>query len=286
MVILGVNGFVASAVNKVFSEANVPVLGIGREHIDLCQLGASEKLEKQLEDGDVLLFTSAKAPCKNHDMFLENIEMMVNACKAFQGKKLSQVIYISSDAVYSDSDSGLTETSPTMPNSLHGMMHVARELLIKEACQDIPLAILRPTLIYGANDPHNGYGPNQFRRKALNGEDISLFGKGEERRDHVYINDVAEIVRRCVMLKSKGTLNIATGKVISFHDIAQLTIDTYNPKVSIKYLPRTGPMPHNGYRPFRIHGCQAAFPDFRYTSIEEGLLASRAIEVEEELTHA
>ena len=30
----------------------------------------------------------------------------------------------------------------------------------------VPVGILRPTLVYGANDPHNGYGPNRFRRLA------------------------------------------------------------------------------------------------------------------------
>jgi hypothetical protein len=34
---------------------------------------------------------------------------------------------------------------------------------------------------------------------------------------------------------------------------------------------RSGPMPHNGYRPFNAAGTYAAFPDFRYTTIAEGL---------------
>src|SRR5256885_1405531 len=74
-----------------------------------------------------------------------------------------------------------------------------------------PLAILRPTLLYGAEDPHNGYGPNRFRRLANAGADITLFGEGEERRDHVLIDDLAEIVLRVLKRRSTGTLNIATG---------------------------------------------------------------------------
>jgi hypothetical protein len=34
-------------------------------------------------------------------------------------------------------------------------------------------------------------------------------------------------------------------------------------------------MPHNGYRPFDIAACRRAFPDFRYTPLEEGLRKSR-----------
>ena len=56
------------------------------------------------------------------------------------------------------------------------------------------ITIVRPTLIYGSSDPHNGYGPNQFIRLAQAKKDLSLFGRGEEKRDHVNVNDVGNII--------------------------------------------------------------------------------------------
>jgi hypothetical protein len=41
--------------------------------------------------------------------------------------------------------------------------------------------------------------------------------------------------------------------------------------VPIETKPRAGPMPHNGYRPFDIVCCRAAFSDFAYTPIDAGL---------------
>jgi len=41
--------------------------------------------------------------------------------------------------------------------------------------------------------------------------------------------------------------------------------------VAIKAGPRSGPMPHNGYRPFDIAACRAAFPDFNFTPLAEGI---------------
>ena len=38
--------------------------------------------------------------------------------------------------------------------------------------------------------------------------DINLFGNGEERRDHVYIDDVAELMVRVLAHRSVGALNI------------------------------------------------------------------------------
>jgi nucleoside-diphosphate-sugar epimerase len=134
-----------------------------------------------------------------------------------------------------------------------------------------PLAILRPTLVYGSGDPHNGYGPNKFRRQANRGEAIVLFGEGEERRDHVDVDDIAEIVRLVLTHRSAGILNVATGTVASFRALADKAVALSPRKVEIKTSLRTGPMPHNGYRPFDPAATSAAFPDFHYTAIDAGL---------------
>ena len=40
-------------------------------------------------------------------------------------------------------------------------MHLTRELILRKYFNN-KLCILRPTLIFGKEDKHNGYGPNQF----------------------------------------------------------------------------------------------------------------------------
>jgi UDP-glucose 4-epimerase len=134
-----------------------------------------------------------------------------------------------------------------------------------------PLVMLRPTLIYGAGDPHNGYGPNRFRRLANKGEPIVLFGEGEEQRDHVLIDDVAEIAARVIYRRSSGVLNVATGVTTSFREIAQEVVKASGRSVPISSAPRSGPLPHNGYRPFDNAACRAAFPDFAFVPLREGL---------------
>jgi hypothetical protein len=48
------------------------------------------------------------------------------------------------------------------------------------------------------------------------------------------------------------------------------------PAVAVRGTPRQGEMPHGGYRPFDIAACRRAFPDFRYTSLADGLKEARA----------
>jgi hypothetical protein len=66
-------------------------------------------------------------------------------------------------------------------------------------------------------------------------------------------------------------LNIATGTVASFRDLAEKAVALAARPVAIKGSPRNGPMPHNGYRSFDPAATFKAFPGFRYTAIDAGL---------------
>ncbi len=180
----------------------VAVAGFGRKELDLLADGAAERLAALLQADDTLVMVSARAPCKTPAMMLENIRMMASVCDALVKRPIAHLVYVSSDAVYADGPLPLTETSPAAPTSLHGAMHLAREQMLLSVSGTTPLAILRPTLVYGAGDPHNGYGPNKFRRQANRGETIVLFGEGEERRDHVDVDDIAEITRLVLFHRS------------------------------------------------------------------------------------
>lgn len=275
VVIMGAKGFVGGAIAARLARDGIPLLALGRPQLDLLAAGAAEKLAPLLKPNDAFVAVSALAPCKDSAMLVQNMIMVRAMVQALAKAPVAHVLNISSDAVYADSDDPLTETSCAEPGSLHGAMHLAREVMFRAEARS-PLAILRPSLLYGASDPHNGYGPNRFRRLAAKGETITLFGEGEERRDHVFIDDVGELVVRVLLRKSQGILNIATGHVHSFRDIAEKVVRLSGKSVVIKVTPRSGPMPHNGYRPFDIAGCRSAFPDFKFTLLDKGLARANA----------
>lgn len=270
VVILGARGFVGGAAERVLLSRGVPVRSLGRLDIDLLAADAHERLCHELRADDSVVVISARAPVKDPAMLVENIRMMEAICKSLAAAPVAHVVYISSDAVYRDSKAPLTEQSCAEPSSLHGAMHLAREVMLK-AIVSAPVAILRPSLLYGVDDPHNGYGPNRFRRLAAAGQEIMLFGEGEERRDHVLIDDVAELIWRVLAHRSRGTLNVATGEVMSFREIAERVAAMATAPVPVRSSVRSGPMPHDGFRPFNAAACRAAFPEFRYVGLTEGL---------------
>jgi len=281
VVVMGGGGFIAGAILRRLRADGITVVGLGRPTLDLLAAGAADQLARALDAQDTLVFASAKAPCKDLQMLLENMQMAIAVCTALRKKPVAHVVYVSSDAVYKDSSGPLTETSCAEPGALHGAMHLAREIALRQEYSG-PLAIVRPTLAYGFDDPHNGYGPNRFCRLAAAGKEIVLFGEGEERRDHVDVEDVAELARLIILRRSTGIANAASGEVASFRELAEFAASAFSPKVQIRGTPRNGPMPHNGYRPFDNSAVLKAFSGFRFKGWREGLTALHARQQKEE----
>ena len=196
-----------------------------------------------------IFFSASKAPVKNMKMFEQNIKILFNFFEEIKNQKIKHFIYLSSDAVYSDSKKKINENSLVMPDSLHGLMHLFREKLIENFFKDTNLTILRPTLVFGEKDPHNGYGPNQFIRLAQNNKKIFLFGKGEELRDHVSVETVAKVVDIIIKKNLKGIFNIVSGKALTFYKIVNLIKKNYK-HINFSFVKRKGPMPHKGIRVF------------------------------------
>ncbi len=276
VVIMGAGGFVGRAALARLRRDGVEVVPLTRKEVDLLAPEAAQQLAAQLTSTTTLVFTSALAPVKNTAMLLDNLRMMQAAIEAVKAQPVAHLVYISSDAVYADSRAPMTEASPAEPGSLHGVMHLAREVMLKNELPGIPLAIVRPTLIFGPGDPHNGYGPNRFLRLARAGKDIVLFGEGEEQRDHIFIEDVAEIVRRCVVHRATGVVNAVSGTVTSFRAIAELAATLFEPRVKVTGSPRQGPMPHGGYRAFDAALVRRLLPDLTPVGLRAGLEQMRA----------
>ena len=273
VVIIGAGGFVGGAIVRQLGSDGVAVVPLTRREVDLLTDDAVAKLKGLLRPGDSVVMVSAIAPAKAVPVLMQNLRMVEAACAALSEAEIAHLLYVSSDAVYADDAHPVTERSHLEPSTIHGMMHAARELMLRSTSQ-APVAMLRPTLLYGGADPHNGYGPNRFRRQAARGEPILIFGEGEERRDHVFIDDVAKLASLVLCHRSAGALNVATGVSTSFSHIANMVMEQF-PGSVVKSLPREGPRPHLLHRHFDITECIKAFPMFHYTQLEEGLALSK-----------
>jgi nucleoside-diphosphate-sugar epimerase len=181
VIVIGKSGFVGSELLLSLAALDIEVIGIGRDDVDLTSPLAITYIADLVCDNDIIIFASAEVPVKSRGQFERNLAMLKNFLEGIKGKKLNQLVYISSDAVFADSGQPLTEKSPRGPENLHGLMHMVREVVLEGSEFKELLCIARPTIIYGAKDPHNSYGPCSFMRLAKRTEDIVLFGNRKKR---------------------------------------------------------------------------------------------------------
>lgn len=269
VVLLGARGFIGAVLKRQLEAQDVPTLAPTSAEVNLATAGATEELTTLLRPTDTVVMLAALTPDKGRDIasLIKNLVMMQSLSAALEKTGCAHLVYFSSDGVYEKTVSHVNEDTPASPRDLYGTMHYTREVMVR-SLDRFPQLILRPTLVYGLDDTHNAYGPNRFRRSAQQDGTIALIGGGEEARDHVHVDDVAALTVRCLMRKSLGTLNIATGISKSFREVAELVVKQFDCPVEITTSPRTNPITHRHYD---ITNSIKSFPDFRFIALEEGV---------------
>lgn len=269
VVILGGTGFVGQSLANKLKNDNINTLVLSSKALDLTSESAVEALSQILQPDDSLVILAAITPDKGRDnaSFFNNLKMVDTICKSLSKISCQHIVYFSSDAIYPLSNNLVNEDSLAAPEDLYGIMHRSRELMLAQIT-DIPLCILRPTIIYGAFDTHNSYGPNRFRRQAQQDNKIVMGGEGEETRDHIYINDVVRLLYQVLEHRSQGVLNIASGCSHSFKTVADLVAKQFTGTIEVCPSKRNFPITH---RSFDTTQCIKAFPGFIFTPLQEGI---------------
>jgi UDP-glucose 4-epimerase len=276
IVILGGSGFLGQSLQKILSLKKIRFESLNSKNCNLLQKKSFNILKKNIQNNDIIIFVSAIAPCKNFNDLQKNLLMLKPLIDLSKTINFGQIIYVSSDAVYKDSMKKIHENSKVKPSSIHGIMHHFRESILNFFFNE-KLAIVRPTLIYGPNDTHNGYGPNYFARNAKKNVDIKIFGNGEEIRDHVLVDDVVDLIFKIIVKKRNGIFNAVSANPVSFLDLANLIIKRLKSKSKIVRIKRNGPMPHNGFRCFSRKNIKKKFPGLIPTPYRTGINALKEI---------
>ena len=272
VVILGARGFIAQALAGKLAAGRIPVLAISSQELDLTLPGAGPVLGALLQPADAVVMTAALTPEKGRDVptLMKNLRMAENVAAALAAKPCAHFVYLSSDAVYNWQHPLISESIAPSPTDLYSAMHLAREQVFAAAPAPakMPYCILRPCAVYGPGDTHNSYGPNRFARSALAEGTIKLFGTGEETRDHVFIDDVTTIIELALRHCSTGTLNVVSGRSVTFAEAARLIAGLCPRTVTIESLPRSGPVTH---RHFDLTELLQTFPGHTMTALSAGM---------------
>jgi len=268
LVVLGGRGFLGAKIGEFGKQAGWRTLLLGSFDVDLETRNAAAELALFLEPGDAVINAAAVAPARVPADINRNITMAMAVVSAVREAQVAQLVVISSDGIYG-SHSGLrSEQSPARPDTTHGVMHLAREITCQTA--EVPvISIIRPSAIYGVDDPHNAYGPNRFARAGVKKQQVPLLGGGASVRDHVAVADVAELTCSVVGSGLAGTFNAVAGHSRSFIEVAEIITSGLSQPCEIASVGPERPPTFQYYDTSRVKG---VFPNLKPMKPEIGLV--------------
>jgi len=106
--------------------------------------------------------------------------------------------------------------------------------------------------------------------KCLNGDEIEIFGDGEQTRDFTYVGTVVQIIASCILNKvlHPEPVNLAFGNRISLNQVVELLRNIF-PDLNVKYLPeRKGDVLHSENDPKLL---KSLYPDIIADKFENSL---------------
>ena len=195
-----------------------------------------------ISDNDYIFHQAAQAGVraswgKDFHIYTENnikaTQQMLEVCKE---KKIAKLVFASSSSVYGDcKDIPMSENSIPLPVSPYGVSKLASEQLCYLYWRNfnVPVVSLRYFTVYGPRQrPDMAF--NKFITAILKGEEIIMYGDGEQTRDFTYIDD---IITANILAMDRGqdgrVYNIGGGSRVSLNKVIDMLakISGKNPKV-------------------------------------------------------
>jgi UDP-glucose 4-epimerase len=139
---------------------------------------------------------------------------------------VKKVIFFSSAAV---------KAKPLTP---YAVSKISAEEIVKLYSNKINIVVVRPENIYGLGQKANyGYVIHSFIKAVKNGENIKIYGTGNQTRDFIYIGDVVKVAEELIDLeiKSGSIISLGTGKQTEILALAKLVMAVMNKKTGIVF---------------------------------------------------
>ncbi|MBI4676454.1 MAG: NAD-dependent epimerase/dehydratase family protein [Elusimicrobia bacterium] len=285
VLILGHTGFIGRRLEARLKETcpNLEIVGLSSSELDLNDQESAARSRGLFTPETAVAFCSAVKRQFGDDLesFSRNLAMTLGLCRILKERPVARLVYLSSAAVYGEDVHNLriTERTPVIPRSYYGAAKIAAETLLTRLLAEPgqgSFVSLRPPMVYGPGERVPAYGPGRFVSDILAGREITLWGDGSERREFLFIDDVAETARRSLLGDFSGIVNIAAGVSYSFTEAIDVVSRLTGRRPRITSRPRTKGKVDHGFDNSLLTGLA---PGLEFTSLDEGVektLAGRA----------
>lgn len=193
---------------------------------------------------------SMDAPRECAEMNVLGLLHVLEAASAAGARKL---VLASSAAVYGDNPViPKIETMLPEPKSPYAITKLDGEYYLEMFCREgrIETASLRFFNVFGPRqDPASAYAAAVpiFMRCAISGQDISIFGDGEQTRDFIHVMDIVAALHHVSIQKNlNGVFNVGYGESMTVKNLALKIIELTASSSRIHHLPeRLGDVKHS-----------------------------------------
>jgi len=240
--VTGVAGFIGSNLADCLLREGHEVVGIDnlsyglREQIpegtDFRELDIrASGMVEALKGCDALYHLAAKnciADCQDDPLETADINVTgsVNVFEAARRANVPKVVYAETSALYEGSALLPTPETELAPQSFYGVSKLAERLFAEayERFHGMKLTALRYFGVYGPRQDYRRSIPpvhSAFIIKLLRGEQPTIYGTGEKRRDFIYVDDVNDFHLRCLTdpKTDGGTFNLGAGRPVSVNEL-------------------------------------------------------------------
>ncbi len=243
VLITGIAGFIGSNLaDRLLNEGKYEVIGI-----DNLAYGKEEQIPEGVEfhkmdirspsiiplfqHSDFVFHLAAKnsiIDCQNNPVETADINITgtVNVFEACRINNVKKVIYAESSAMYEGSDILPTPETEVNPQSFYSVSKFATMYFAEAYSRfyNLKSTALRYFCVYGPRQDYRRTIPpvfSSFIIKLLKGEQPTIFGTGEKRRDFIYVDDINDFHIQC-MEDDRTTgkvFNLGSGKNYSINEI-------------------------------------------------------------------
>lgn len=190
------------------------------------------------EAAQTLVPYSMEHPSEDAELNVMGLLAILEQCRTHGVKK---IIFSSSAAVYGDNQHvPLKEDEPLCPTSFYGLTKVIAEKYIQlyHDVFGLKYVILRYANVYGERQGSHGEGGvvYVFSKMLAQGENLSVFGDGEQTRDFIYVKDIVRAnVAAMEQDISAGIFNISTRIETTINALKEILLYTSRVPVSVAY---------------------------------------------------
>jgi UDP-glucose 4-epimerase len=207
------------------------------------------KLWTLLQDVDCVYHLAAKVSVPESVSYpreynIINVGGTVSVMEAMRDVGVKRVVFTSSGSVYGDQgDQPLTETTPPNPGSPYAVSKLAAEHYVRTigALWGIETVSLRVFNAYGRGQPLPAAHPPvipHFLRQTVRGGTLVIYGRGEQTRDFVHVDDVVEamVAAATAPTVDRRVINIGSGVETSIRELAQFAIEAVGKTADWMYM--------------------------------------------------